>query len=581
MTSSAWQRFALIEAAEKRLSLAHVAVAILPASHAPEASYLDSFLRNESTMADSAPNGGNPSSAPSQRLFWGCFLALITTAFGFITRLFLLGEWAEEFGLDEVQTGELAGMGIWPFAISIIAFSLFIDRIGYKTAMVVSFLGYVVWSVMGVSAFFVSRDGDVAAGYSLLYWGSLVLGLSNGTVEAYINPVVATMFSKDKTKWLNRLHAGWPGGLVIAGLITIALNAVDCPWWIRIAIIAPPAVVFFLMLLPEKFPEQERVASGVSYREMLAEFGVLGTAIASLLIVLQLQQSLPDVPGWVFPAGGVAAVALMGLYTKSLGNPLLFVLSLIMIPLATTELGTDAWIEEIMQGVAKTNGFDAGLVLVYTSAIMMVLRFFAGPIVHKLSPIGLLIVSSLLAIGGLYTLSTAQGMAVFAAATLYGVGKTFFWPTMLGVAAEQTPKGGALTLNALGGIGMLAVGTLGTSFIGALQAGESIKAVAQNEEIVAAAPSLISAGKLAITDPKSAYGIIKYDAISDDKLNEAIATAPEADREALTAQIAEAREASKQRALASMCVFPAIMLVGYIGLAFYFKSRGGYRAETL
>lgn len=520
-----------------------------------------------------------------QQLFWGCFLALITTAFGFITRLFLLGEWGEEFGLDGAQTGELAGMGIWPFAISIILFSLFIDRIGYKTAMIISFLGYLIWSIMGVSAFFVSREGNVELGYSLLYWGSLVLGLSNGTVEAYINPVVATMFNREKTKWLNILHAGWPGGLVIAGLITILLDNAQVDWWIRIAIIVPPAIVFFLMLLPLRFPEQERVASGVSYREMLAELGVLGAAIAMFLITLQLGATFPaetyNISPYLFPGIGVALVVAFGLYTRSLGNPLLFFLALLMIPLATTELGTDSWIEEIMKGVAAGK-FNPGLVLVYTSAIMMVLRFFAGPIVHKISPIGLLIVSSILAIGGLYTLSMAEGLMVFAAATLYGVGKTFFWPTMLGVVAEQTPKGGALTLNALGGIGMLAVGTLGTVYIGALQDKERVNAVAASTEIAELAPELYSGdGQLTAQKEGQLFGAFSYPAIDEDKLNETIQSYPEAKQEEVEAAITEVGEASKQGALADMTIFPAIMLVGYIALGLYFKARGGYQAEVL
>lgn len=520
--------------------------------------------------------------APSQKLFWGCFLALITTAFGFISRLFLIGEWSEEFGLDPAQAGELAGMGIWPFAISIIGFSLFIDRIGYKTAMMISFLGYVVWSVMGVSAFFVSEggEGNPELGYSLLYWGSLILGLSNGSVEAYINPVVATMFSKNKTKWLNILHAGWPGGLMIAGLITIGLEAAEVPWWIRIAIIAPPAVIFFLMLIGQKFPEQERVASGVSYKEMLAEFGVLGTAIASLLIVMQLQQSFADVNPMIFTGLGIAAVVAMGVYTQSLGNPLLFVLALIMIPLATTEIGTDGWIEEIMKGVAADK-FNPGLVLVYTSAIMMVLRFFAGPIVHRFSPIGLLIGSSALAIAGLYWLSFAQGMVIFAAATLYAFGKTFFWPTMLGVAGEQTPKGGALTLNALGGIGMLAVGVLGFPYIGKLQADKQVEAVTADAGIAEAAPQLFDGEQLAVLDDKTVYNVIDYQAISDEKLGEALASLSDSEQEAVNERIKSVSEKSNQKALADMAVFPAIMLVAYALLGLYFKSRGGYAAKSI
>src|SRR6266480_1408333 len=105
-------------------------------------------------------------------LFWGCFVALVTTSFGFITRMFLINTWASEFNLDPAQAGRLAGIGIWPFAVSIIAFSLVIDRIGYKVAMVISFLGYAIWTVMGVSAFYVSRGGDKATAFSLLYWGS-------------------------------------------------------------------------------------------------------------------------------------------------------------------------------------------------------------------------------------------------------------------------------------------------------------------------------------------------------------------------------------------------------------------------
>src|SRR5688500_13066958 len=105
--------------------------------------------------------------------FWGCFIALITTAFGFINRMFLIDTWAAQFGLDPAEAGRLQGIGIWPFAVSIIAFSLIIDRIGYKTAMLISFLGYAIWAVMGVSAFYVAQAGNpesLKTAYNLLYW---------------------------------------------------------------------------------------------------------------------------------------------------------------------------------------------------------------------------------------------------------------------------------------------------------------------------------------------------------------------------------------------------------------------------
>ncbi|MCG8585562.1 MAG: MFS transporter [Pirellulales bacterium] len=549
-----------------------------------------------------------------RKLFWGCFIALVTTAFGFITRMFLIGTWETEFGLDKAQAGRLAGIGIWPFALSIIGFSLFIDKIGYKTAMYFAFLGHIIWAIMGVSAYMVE---DKALAYQLIYWGSLILALGNGTVEAFINPVVATMFSKEKTKWLNILHAGWPGGLVIAGIIVIFMG--DLPWGYKVATIAAPAIVYLLMLAPCNFPVSERVASNVSYREMLAEFGVMGAAVVGLLVALQLMDFFTGVPafslevdgktvlaGWakgLFWGIGAAIVIAFGIYTKALGRPLMFVLLLIMMPLATTEIGTDGWITGIMEGVfemspeevEKAGGKEnvlvindtpyrmhPGWVLVYTSAIMMLLRFFAGPIVHTFSPLGLLAVSCVLAIAGLYTLSFTVGAVIFAAATLYALGKTFFWPTMLGVVAEQCPKGGALTLNAIGGIGMLAVGTLGFPYIGALQAGKQIAAVASSEEIKKQIPDIKDdKGDLTVLEDRTIYEIIRYQAISDDKVKALIKELPEGEQEAATEDVAAVRGKANQGALANMAIFPLVMLIGYLALIVYFKSKGGYEAEVL
>lgn len=533
---------------------------------------------------------GNGISKHDKLMFWGCFIALITTAFAFVSRLFLLGEWGSEFGLDPAQVGELAGIGIWPFAVSIIIFSLFIDKIGYKVAMVFSFVGYLVWAVVGVAAFFVSDggEGDTDLAYTLLYWGSFLLGLANGTVEAYINPVVATMFSKNKTKWLNILHAGWPGGLVIVGLITIAMAST--PWWMRIAIIAVPAVVFFFMLIPLKFPANERVAAGVSYREMLAEFGFGGAMIVSTLITLQLIQFFPydfetgkGIHPGVFFGLGIVMVVAFTVYTRSLGNIFVFFMALIMMPLATTEIGTDGWIEEIMKGVAAEGGFHSGLVLVYTSAIMCGLRFCAGPIVHKLSPIGLLIASAVLAAIGLFWLSSAAGLVlIFAAATLYAFGKTFFWPTMLGVVAEQSPKGGALTLNALGGIGMLAVGVLGFPYIGILQADKQIDAIANEAAITEVVDGLVDAdGNLTTTKTQTTYYILEYSAVDDAAVGELVAKLPEDAQTEVNEKITHVKEASAQGALANMAIFPITMLVAYIIMFIYFKSKGGYKAQHL
>ena len=527
-------------------------------------------------------------------LFWGCFVAILTTAYAFISRMILCGgHFRADFGLNEVQVGELIGAGIWPFGVSIILFSLIIDRIGYKTAMLFSFVCYVAYTGMAIAAYSAidGVTGDALAagrskGFYLLYFGSVILGLGNGTVEAYANPVVATLFSKEKTKWLNMLHAGWPAGLVVGGLCTIALDpdpAKHIDWRLILGMILVPAVISFLMLVGLRFPKNEREQAGVSYVEMLKELGMFGAFVGFGLVFAQLGETVrsllpsspmldPVDPGyshWHDPiflttwALTIGVVLVFGGVTKSFGRPLLAFLILIMMPLATTELGTDSWISSLMEEPMKAAHHHAGWVLVYTSAIMMVLRFSAGPIVHKLSPLGLLASCATLAILGLTALSYAGAVgviAIFAAATLYALGKSFFWPTTLGITSEQCPKGGALTLNAMGGIGMLAVGILGMPFIGYLQESTATKLLEASNPQVAQS----------VTVQKS-YLLGDYRAIDPGK--EAAVTSKD-DQTA----ILNAKTASQFSALGKMAVFPAVMLCGYLILIVYFRSRGGYKA---
>ena len=529
-------------------------------------------------MTDSADN------KPSQLLFWGCFIALITTSFGFITRMFLFGDatfYEGKLGLDSVEAGRYRGIQIWPFAVSIILFSLIIDRVGYKFSMIFAAACQIIWAGMGIWGVSIAGTNPELA-KPLLYWGGLILALGNGTVEAFINPVVATMYTKDKTKWLTILHAGWPAGLVVAGIITIVLK--DASWSLKLGVILIPAVMYLLMLIKETFPVQERVASGVSYKDMLKEFGAFGALVVGFLVFLQLDQEFTTADGetphrnLIAIFCGITVIA-FGIYTFSLGRPLMGLCVLIMAPLATTEIGTDGWIEELLKGVVP-EGFDSGWVLVYTSVIMMGLRFLAGPIVHACKPIPLLILSSALAIVGLWTLSMPSGLfLLFVTATLYALGKTFFWPTMLGIVSEQTPKGGALTLNAVSGIGMLAVGVLGFPYIGKLKSDVEIKEVVALEES-ASVPGLIADGSISsnLLEEKDMYlKTIKYKNIISDEIDKVLAKADKETQE----KIAKTREVSPQRALKNMAVFPLIMLVAYILMYLYFRSKGGYKPIEL
>ena len=152
--------------------------------------------------------------APNRMLFLACFMAIVTTSFSFILRALTLPQWEAEFNLTKTQVGEIAGVGLWPFAISIVLFSLIIDKVGYKNSMIFAFICHVSSAVI---TFF-------ADGYTMLYVGTFIMALGNGTVEAVTNPAVASMFPKAKTKWLNFLHAGWPAGLVLGGIIALLMG---------------------------------------------------------------------------------------------------------------------------------------------------------------------------------------------------------------------------------------------------------------------------------------------------------------------------------------------------------------------
>ncbi len=489
--------------------------------------------------------------APDMKLFWGCFIALIATSFGFIIRALIIGDWANDFNLTETQKGELLGVGLWPFAISIVLFSLVIDRIGYKNAMIFGLICHIASAIITI----------FAKNYWWLYIGTFIVALGNGTVEAYINPVVATIFRKDKTKWLNKLHAGWPGGMVLGGILLLLMGD-SVSWQVKVGLIFIPTVVYAFMLWGRNFPINERVTAGVSYQEMLREVGILGALIISAMVFQEIGRI------FIFPSGLtwgiiVLATAAFGYVTKSLGRPLFIIMLLIMIPLAITELGVDSWISDLMAGEMQNIGIAGGWVLVYTSLIMMVLRFSAGPIVHRLSPLGLLAVCAAIAAAGLFFLSQATGAAILLAATLYGVGKTFFWPTTLGVVAEQFPRGGALTLNAVAGVGMLAAGIVGGPFLGYIQdtqVGKEITVYDQSHG-TQLHTAYVTQTKVGV------FG--EYVSLDHNKVE----SAPETDK----TPIHEIQGGAKKSALATVAMFPILMMLCYIGLILYFRSKGGYK----
>ena len=360
-----------------------------------------------------------------RRLFVASCVALVTTSMVFSVRGDILDALGADFHLTKQQTGVALMPAFWGFTLSIFIGGSLVDYFGMRKLLLLSSAGYIA-AVLAI-VFAPMPAGAIDPYYSdpgflILYAAMLTLGLSQGLVEGVINPLCATLYPDDKTHRMNVLHAWWPGGLIIGGLLAYGITklmaldggGVDTAtatlgWKIKLGTLLVPAVIFGLMSLREEFPATERVAAGVSGGEMLRE------AVRPMFILF-----------WIC-----------------------------MWMTASTELGPDQWVGSL---ITNLTGMQGILILVYTAGIMFVLRFFGGPLARRFSPMGLLTLSAILSAVGLFGLgAVATPLQAFLAATVFGIGKTYFWPVMLGITSERFPKGGALLLAIMGGTGNLSV----------------------------------------------------------------------------------------------------------------------------
>ena len=522
------------------------------------------------------------------KLFWASFLALTAAGVGFVFRVMIPNMWAENFQITLADVGVLTGAALWPIAVTMILFSLLVDKIGYKVSM---FFAFALQAASVVLTF-------IASDVTTLWWACFCAGLGHGVVEAVINPLCASIYRENKSKMLNILHASWPAGLVIGGTIYMLLIGSDQTWadtkWIFWVMLAPVVAYGVMFLMCHRFPVDERVEANVSMMDMLKEFGGLGSFLAATFLIYEMigQIGLADdiaALNWgdnarLYICLGVGALigTGIGFAVGSKGKILFFVLCLIMIPLATAELATDAWIRTLMEPIMGAQG--AGWAIVFSAAIMMVLRFFAGVPLKFMSPPALLLVSSIFSIVGLYALSVSAGWAIFLAFVLYAVGQTFYWPTVLGFVSEQFPRGGAMTLNTVSAMGLLTVGIFGFPFLGAVQDNYNTQAVVRSQGELFEKVKTEEMTYVDNTGPKNPkneplykrpnfFGVT-YDSVNRDEFKKLLS---EKDQEALDKELA----ATSQSSLKVAAVLPLIMAIAFILILIYYAVTGGYKPVDL
>ncbi|TBN14551.1 MFS transporter [Hyunsoonleella pacifica] len=339
------------------------------------------------------------------RLFLGSCLALITTAMTFAIRARLETVFGPEgVGLTLEQIGYAFAPAFFGFTIAMIIGGPLVDLLGIKKITWMAFVTHAVGIVLTL----------LADSMTSLFIATLFIGIGNGFVEAALNPMVASMYLDEKTKMLNRFHVWFPGGIVIGALVGwLVMDKLDLSflgfesWQVMVGTLFIPLIIYGLLFWGQKIPVTERVQMGISNKKMFS----------------------------------------------SVLKPLFLFMVACMFLTAASELGTTQRIESLL----KESVTAPLLVLAFINGIMALGRLFAGQVVHKLSPSGMLLYSAIFTFIGLWLLTITSGGMTFVAAAVFAIGVTFFWPTMLGFVAEYLPETGALGLSIMGGAGMFSV----------------------------------------------------------------------------------------------------------------------------
>ncbi len=515
-------------------------------------------------------SSSNDISAPiapnASRLLWAGFWAIFAAGVGFAIRGGIFDNWAGEFGFTATQLGTIGGAGLTGFCFGIIAGGVIVDKIGYGKLVLLAFVCHVVSAFVSFGA----TTPENAA--QMLTIGMFIFAYANGTLEAVANPLIATLYPKNRTHYLNILHASWPAGLVFGAAVGWILDdKMELGWKIQLALYLVPTIAYGLMFLGQKMPKSEASEKGAKLGEMFKDVGILGAVVVCYLVALFCSSSLelPTTVGYLI--AGVLLIA-VGLLTKgSIGSVLLCILFITHALIGVVELGTDQWSQNITGNLFTSE--QGKWLFIWTSTIMFALRFCAHWIEKnlKLSPIGLLLVCSILAVVGLQMASTMETLFMaFVALGIFAVGKTFFWPTMLAVVGDRYPRSGAVAMSVMGGIGMLSAGLLGGPGLGYSKDRFAAEALQESNPAIYA--------EVKAEEPSKFVFLQEVYAIDGTKLAEA----KEAENPTQAQQDIVAADQQGDRAtLKADSYIPLAMAIIYIGIMLYFKSTGGYKVVKI
>ena len=330
-------------------------------------------------------------------LFIASCASLLVTSLSFGIRAGILNDLGVEFELNGSELSRIAATAFWGFPVSMIIGGALVDKVGMKNLMRLAYLGHFAGILLTI----------FAGGFWSLWISTLFIGLANGMVEAVCNPLVASIYPDEKTTKLNQFHLWFPGGIVIGSLVAFSFGKLGLSWQMMMAVMLLPTIWYALQMERMEFPVTERVANKVSDSDMY----------------------------------------------KALLNPLYIIITIAMLGTATSELFINQYVDVLLKSVSD----NAILILLITSGVMTFGRGIAAPVVERFSTTGMLLFSAVFTTIGLYMMGTMDGSMLFVSAFVFGIGVTYFWPTMIGFVATYLPSTGAVGMAVIGAAGMFAV----------------------------------------------------------------------------------------------------------------------------
>jgi MFS family permease len=342
------------------------------------------------------------------RLFIVALMALFTAGAAVSMRAATAVHMRSEYldPINKLNAGEMIGTVLGAafagFAITLLLVSAVLAKIGFRNALIAA-------ATLLIAGFaIVAEAGSLGVSpYTGLLVGMVVQGLGWGLVETVINPLTSAVYAQDRVSRLSILHAWYPAGVVGGALVGLAVDGAGVPWRLELVVLTVLCLAFATLAAVETFPP------------------------------VSASTAAPVTPGEMIKA--------------TLHSPTIFLWVILMMFTASTEFAPGQWVDVALSQIVGMRGI---WLLVYVSGLMFVMRHFAGPLVKRLSNVGLLIFSAVFATIGLYALSKAHDpVSALVAATAWGFGVCYFWPTMLATVAERYPRSGTLVFGLMGSAG--------------------------------------------------------------------------------------------------------------------------------